>query len=76
MLWEMVGVRIRICGSAVPADRSGEQQEPSLVLAERRAQRVQTLLVEEFEIAPERLFLCAPAVDKDDNAKPRVELSL
>ncbi|MFH2202676.1 MAG: DUF748 domain-containing protein [Elusimicrobiota bacterium] len=70
-LREKIGVSIRICGRAVAADPA-----PPLSMAEQRAKRVQTLLIEEFSIAPERLVLCAPVIDEGKDAVPIVELSL
>ncbi|MGD2186442.1 MAG: DUF748 domain-containing protein [Desulfobacterales bacterium] len=48
--------------------------EAMLVLAEQRADHIETILVNQHHIKDERIFICKPEIDKNPDAKPRVEL--
>jgi hypothetical protein len=60
----------------------GAQKEPILPLidenlldlAERRADQIEDLLVGKHGIKDTRIFICKPEIDKNPDAKPRVEL--
>lgn len=73
-------VRLNLCGMAAPPDAAiivGEEAETLLLdLATRRAEAVKAHLVNAGEIAPERLFVCAPAIEEEPEALPRVAIRL
>ncbi len=50
--------------------------EELLVLSQQRGEAVKDFLVKEGGVDPERLILCSPGVDKEEDAKPRVDFSL
>jgi hypothetical protein len=64
------------------AEPMGAQKEPILPLidenlldlAERRADQIEDLLVGKHGIKDTRIFICKPEIDKNPDAKPRVEL--
>jgi len=45
-----------------------------LTLAEQRANRIEDYLVTQHGIKDKRIFICAPALDKNPEAPPRVEM--
>lgn len=113
MLAERKGLRLKLCGIAVEADRdilferkkatiekeraaAAKKRKKSakkgkkeaapppppippvedaavLKLAKARSMALKDLLIKEHAIASKRLFICNPALDKSDGAKPRVE---
>ena len=48
--------------------------EAMLALAERRADQMEDILVNQHGIIDKRIFICKPEIDKNPDAKPRVEL--
>ena len=48
--------------------------EAMLALAERRADLMEDILVNQHGIKDKRIFICKPEIDKNPDAKPRVEL--
>ena len=48
--------------------------EAMLALAERRADQMEDILVNQHSIKDKRIFICKPEIDKNPDAKPRVEL--
>jgi outer membrane protein OmpA-like peptidoglycan-associated protein len=48
--------------------------EAMLALAERRADLIEDILVGQHGIKDKRIFICKPEIDKNPDAKPRVEL--
>jgi hypothetical protein len=48
--------------------------EAMLTLAERRADLIENILVSQHGIKDKRIFICKPEIDKNPDAKPRVEL--
>ncbi len=48
--------------------------EAMLALAERRAGLMEDILVNQHGIKAKRIFICKPQIDKNPDAKPRVEL--
>lgn len=80
-------LRLQLCGHAAVADRPQPQKDrPPLeegavtalleALARQRAEAVKDLLVGQYGVDPEQLFVCHPAIDADPAAQPRVELLL
>jgi len=48
--------------------------EQLLTLAEQRANRIEDILVTKYGIKDQRIFICAPEIDKSPEATPRVEV--
>lgn len=76
-------LRLTICGRATAADakalraRDEASDETALLnLADRRARRIRQLLLENYDLPPERLFLCQPDIDKEEQASARVDMLL
>ncbi len=61
---------------ATPAAVADTSPEAMLELAKARAAAVETYLVEERKIAPERVRECRPRFDPDGSGPPRVDLTL
>lgn len=74
LLQEREKLGIKLCGKSASMDAVTE--EAARALATRRAERLKDILVNEYGIASDRLFLCEPELDKDAAARPRVELLL
>ena len=76
-------VTLLLCGVAVPADLNAAQgagggeaaKEKGLRLARQRSEAVKDYLVGQG-IDNERLVFCAPEMDEDPQAKPRVEIGI
>jgi hypothetical protein len=49
-------------------------EKAMLALAEQRADLMEDVLVNQHGIKDKRIFICKPEIDKDPDAKPRVEL--
>ncbi|MBF0626552.1 MAG: hypothetical protein HQL82_17330, partial [Magnetococcales bacterium] len=62
--------------TAVEISGWGVPEQQLLDLAKRRALAVKEVLVKHYRVAPERLFICLPEVDRKHTAQPRVELTL
>ena len=45
-----------------------------LALAKQRAEQIEDLLVGQHGIKDKRIFICKPEIDKNPDAKPRVEV--
>ncbi len=74
LLRERTNLRIKLCGKAVPRD--GLNGDAARNLAIKRAETLKDYFVSEYGIASDRLFLCDPVLDKDEEAQPRVDLTL
>jgi hypothetical protein len=59
---------------AAKDDHSPFSNEAILALAEQRANRIEDILVSQHGIKDKRIFICKPEIDKNSDAKPRVEL--
>ena len=55
---------------------SAQEDAALLALAERRSDQVQNRLTDAHGIAAKRIIFCTPQVDKNADAKPRVDLEL
>jgi outer membrane protein OmpA-like peptidoglycan-associated protein len=84
---ERPGIRLNLCGIAVPGDAQpappgaapgdGEAEIEALrQLAQDRGEAVKDYLTFRRGIAPERLFVCSPEVDEAEGGEARVEISL
>ena len=51
-----------------------ECDEVLMQLARNRSEALKDYLVEKQGVAAERLFICHPQIDKEEEALPRVEL--
>lgn len=78
-------IRIILCGFAIPADvnaadkgsaDSEERNRMLLSIAEKRAEVFKKILVEKHNVSSERILKCPPAIDRDDGARPRLEIEL
>ena len=84
------GVRIYVCGKATAADAAAlsgtspplpidslkrADKQGLFLLARARARSVKNYLALKKGVSAKRLFLCAPEIDRAENARPRVELS-
>lgn len=49
-------------------------EEVMLALAEQRADLIEEILVSRHGIQDDRIFICKPEIDKNPEAKPRVDL--
>lgn len=76
LMKERPRIKVKICGFAVPGeDAGGEDSEKELLkLALERSTLIKDQLVERYAVVPKNLFVCLPDMDKDKDAKPRVEL--
>jgi len=66
-----------MAGTKMDTQKDGRLQlsdEEMLTLAEQRANRIEDYLVTKHGIKDKRIFICAPALDKNPVATPRVEL--
>jgi hypothetical protein len=79
MLAEKKEMRLTVCGVAVPGDLPKltveGNKESFLSLANQRAQVIQDYFVSQG-ISVERLFVCNPEVDIEEEAQPRAAMSL
>ena len=55
---------------------SAQEDAALLALAERRSDQIQNRLTDAHGIAAKRIIFCTPQVDKNADAKPRVDLEL
>jgi hypothetical protein len=53
---------------------AGEQLKRGISLGQARENKIKDYLISEHKVDSSRLILCAPELDKDKDAKPRVEL--
>jgi hypothetical protein len=79
VLAEKEKLRLTICGVAIPEDLPEldhkENIEAFHSFADQRAHMLRDYFIE-LGVAPERIFLCNPEIDINENAFPRAELSL
>jgi hypothetical protein len=81
LMTDRPGIQMRLCGKAVASDRTvlrkkTDTEERLQALAKERASVIKDHLVHQHGITAERLFICNPEIDKQEAAKPRVELLL
>jgi len=76
-------IRVILCGFAIPADinttnkvptNSEEMNRMLLSLAGNRADDFKKILVEKHNVSSDRILECQPTIDRDDEAKPRLEI--
>ena len=81
------GLRIKLCGIAVPADRAPldlpvegelapEQLERLNTLARERALVIKEYLIGQDGVKVDHLFICTPEVSAKPDGVPRVKLEL
>lgn len=85
LLKDRPGVRLVLCGKAVPGDfRPQDREKPSLSeeekarlldLARKRAGAVKDYLIKQGIVA-DRLFICDPGIEQEKDARPRVEIAI
>lgn len=79
LLMEKEALRLTICGLSIPGDISGQtvevNKEVFMGLADQRALAIQDFFVAQG-IPIERLFVCNPAIDTEEDATPTASLSL
>jgi Domain of Unknown Function (DUF748) len=79
LLTEKEGLRLTICGTSIPGDLPDltvdGNKDAFVALADQRATGIQDYFVAQG-ISVERLFVCNPALNTDEEAKPLVTLSL
>jgi hypothetical protein len=76
-------LHIKLCAVSVPADlalKSDEelttkQQKSLLDIGQKREQALKEYLLKNSKIDSDRILFCAPKIDRNDQAKPRIELS-
>lgn len=81
LMTDRPGIQMKLCGKAVENDRTvmkrkARTDERLLALARERASAIKDHLVHQHGITAERLFICNPEVDVQEDAVPRVELLL
>ncbi|MDH3311211.1 MAG: DUF748 domain-containing protein [Gammaproteobacteria bacterium] len=74
LLQDRLKLSIKLCGKSVTQD--GVTDKAARLLASQRAEMLKDMLVTQYSIATDRLFLCEPEFDIDIEGKPRVELLL
>lgn len=74
LLQDRQKLSIKLCGKSVTQD--GVTDKAARLLASQRAEMLKDMLVTQYGIATDRLFLCEPEFDIDIEGKPRVELLL
>jgi len=76
-------IRVILCGFAIPADLNTTNKVPAnseemnrmlLSLAEKRADDFKKILVEKHNVSSDRILECQSTIDRDDEAKPRLEI--
>lgn len=77
--------RVNICPISIPADidlnTEGKVTDKAQIhqlkdIGEQRGEAFKEYIIKHGEIASSRLLLCAPKIDSDKKAKPRIELSV
>ena len=83
-------IQVSVCGVATESDRAAVSGSPAaqsseqtdnpdaalLTLADQRSAQVQNQLTKAHGIAAKRIIDCKPVIDKDAEAKPRVDLDI
>lgn len=86
-LLEKKGINMQLCGFSTTEDLNaltkGKEKtvppagHPALeALAKQRAEGIKSLLVNNYGVLPEQLFVCHPELDPKESATARVELSI
>ena len=81
LMTDRPGIEMKLCGKAVASDltvmkKRADTEERLQALARERASVIKEHLVDQHGITAERLFICNPEVDSQEDASPRVELLL
>ena len=81
LMTDRPGIQMRLCGKSVASDRTvmrkkTDTEERLQALARERASVINDHLVHQHGITAERLFICNPEIDNQEDATPRVELLL
>lgn len=81
LITDRSGLQVKLCGKAVASDLTGMKKEIDAeewlqALARERATTLKDYLVQQHAIMAERLFICNPETDSQEDSRPRVELLL